>query len=673
VNDGPVGLADPPPRRVGRYEIIRELGRGGMARVHLARQVNLNREVALKELSGLHVGSPELASRFLRESQLAGSLNHPNVVTVLEYLEIESTPYIAMEYVARGSLRPYLRHFDLAAFAGVMEGVLAGLAHAASRSIVHRDLKPENILVTGEGRIKIADFGIAKATEVAVATTQAFATTTGTIIGTPQYMSPEQILGKDVSTATDLYSLGVIAYEYVVGRAPFDDTSVPTAILMRHVNETIPAPRDVNATIDRELSAWIAQLLVKDPSGRPQDPLEAWEQLEEIVLRLLGPRWRRSARLTDSAPASDAPQPLTPAEFAAPPSAVNSIQTILTGEVPAVQPIAPEPAPASSSGRATPNAMAAPRRGARRRRAAVLLAGLVLIAAAAGFLIGHHSPGNSAQAATVTAHGDHLNLSIPTAWRTLRHAPMDTHVPLTGPVLRRDPRSGGELLAGVDPQAQGKLLLPPGFVDQLVKRPTSGDPVMLGAGAAYRYQNLRLKGEPDPMTVFAVPTTAGVIAVVCRYPSTSAAQFAAACVRSASTLRVTGTRRLGLGPQPAYARTLTHVVTALTAAAGTVRQLDRAASPKAQARFCRELSRQVRSTASLLAGARPGPDAAALNTELIRQLRAAADGYATMSAAAQENHSKRYNVARVRTERALRGYTDAIGSLRSIGYGMPNR
>src|SRR5829696_8546933 len=152
-------------RTVGRYGIQRELGRGGMAVVHLARQLDLDRLVALKELAAFHAADPAFARRFVRESRLAGSLVHPNVITVFDYFEHEGTPYIAMEYVDRGSLRPYVGHMSLAQIGGVLEGTLAGLAHAEERRIVHRDLKPENIMVTIEGRVKIADFGIAKATD----------------------------------------------------------------------------------------------------------------------------------------------------------------------------------------------------------------------------------------------------------------------------------------------------------------------------------------------------------------------------------------------------------------------------------------------------------------------------------------------------------------------------
>src|SRR5690242_12713836 len=176
-------------RTIGRYELLRPIGRGGMAVVHLARQIDLERLVALKELRALHDDDPSYAQRFLREAQLAGSVSDPNVVTVYEHLEHEGTPYLAMEYLARGSLRPHVRGMQLAQVSGVLEGILAGLAAAERHDIVHRDLKPENVMVTDDGRVKIADFGIAKATTQM--TTGAFKTATGTTIGTPAYMAPE--------------------------------------------------------------------------------------------------------------------------------------------------------------------------------------------------------------------------------------------------------------------------------------------------------------------------------------------------------------------------------------------------------------------------------------------------------------------------------------------------
>src|SRR3954447_24680184 len=230
-------------KTVGRYEILRELGRGGMALVYLARQNDLDRFVALKELGAFHASDASFAQRFIRESRVAGSLSHPNIVTVHDYFEHEGTPYIAMEYVERGSLRPYVGKMTLAQIGGVLEGLLAGLTNAEQNGIVHRDLKPENLMVAADGRVKIADFGIAKAT--GALQTASFRTETGTTIGTPSYMAPE---------------------------------------------------------VDPALSDWIDRLLEKDPALRTQSAAAAWDELEDVVIDALGPRWRDHSRFVPATP-----------------------------------------------------------------------------------------------------------------------------------------------------------------------------------------------------------------------------------------------------------------------------------------------------------------------------------------------------------------------------------
>jgi serine/threonine protein kinase len=332
------------PQIVGRYEILREIGRGGMAIVYVARQPDLDRQVALKELSRFHAGSAEYAHRFLRESRMAGSLNHPNIVTVYEYFEHATMPYIAMEYVPRGSMRPYMKRLTLGQIAGALEGMLAGLAHAEAAGIVHRDLKPENIMVTGDGRVKITDFGIARATQRAG--TQ-YMTATGMTVGTPTYMAPEQAMAGDIGPWSDLYSVGVLSYELVVGHVPFHDTEAPMVILMRHVNERIPSAVEVRPDVDPKLSEWIDSLLVKDPQRRVRHAVDAWEALEDIIVGLLGPLWRRDARLLDDQIAVSNAVPLTPAPF----ESQASIRTPTPASSPAVADdfVTYDPAPAADA------------------------------------------------------------------------------------------------------------------------------------------------------------------------------------------------------------------------------------------------------------------------------------------------------------------------------------
>jgi hypothetical protein len=293
----------PPPvtdteRAVGRYQIVGELGRGGMAVVYMARQRDLDRFVALKELALLPTGGTALAGRFLREARLAGSLSHPNIVTVHEYFEYASVPYIAMEYLERGSLRRYVNRLSLAQMGGVLEGVLAGLDHASKRQIVHRDIKPENVMINADGRAKIADFGIATATNVV--RSAASITAPGTAVGTPNYMAPEQATARGVGPTTDIYAVGVMAFEMIIGRPPFSDTDDPIGVMTRQVTEPIPPVAMLRPGVDQGISDWIERLTAKDPSRRPP-AADAWDELEDRLVALLGPRWARQARLGSGA------------------------------------------------------------------------------------------------------------------------------------------------------------------------------------------------------------------------------------------------------------------------------------------------------------------------------------------------------------------------------------
>jgi len=269
-----------------------------MSAVYLARQSDLQRDVALKELSLFEGADPALARRFLREARLAGSLGHPNIVTVYDYFEDRGRLYIAMEYLPGGSLRPHVGRLSLAQIGGVLDGLLNGLAFAEERGVLHRDLKPENVMVTGQGWVKISDFGIAKATSEAQATVNL--TTTGTTLGTPRYMAPERAMGEDVGPWSDLYSVGVMSFELLVGRTPFHDTEEPAAVLMRQINETVPPVSSLVPDVDTAISDWVERLLVKDPDARTRSAATAWDELEEILTSLLGPRWLREAGLPAS-------------------------------------------------------------------------------------------------------------------------------------------------------------------------------------------------------------------------------------------------------------------------------------------------------------------------------------------------------------------------------------
>jgi YVTN family beta-propeller protein len=298
------------PQQVGPYRIVKVLGRGGMAVVYLAFQPVLAREVAVKELARVGVSDPAMAQRFIREARVAGSLNHPNVVTVYDFLEQDGVPYIAMEYLERGSLRPFIGKLSLAQAAGVLEGLLAALSQAESMGIVHRDVKPENLLVTTEGGVKIADFGIAKALQQVA--TEEMLTPAGATVGTPAYMAPEQAMASEIGPWTDLYQTGIVAFELLSGAVPFQAEGTPVAVMMQHINDPVPS---LPEGTDPALEAWVRRMVAKDPAERFRSAAAAWEEFEEIVIRLSGPLWRRGARLADPEPTREQSLPLSPAPF----------------------------------------------------------------------------------------------------------------------------------------------------------------------------------------------------------------------------------------------------------------------------------------------------------------------------------------------------------------------
>jgi serine/threonine-protein kinase len=291
----------------GRYQLHRQLGRGGMATVFLAHDQLLDRPVAVKVLNADIAGDPSFAERFRREAQRAGQLNHPNIVGVYDYAEEDGTYFIVMEYIEGRSLDEILRaegplHPDRAA--DVATDIAAALALAHRNGVVHRDIKPGNVMIAqGSGQVKVTDFGIAKAVGGGTELTQA-----GTVMGTASYFSPEQAQGKSLDPRSDLYSLGVVLYEMTVGRPPFvGDT--PVAIAYQHVQEKPAPPRSVNPNVPPALEAITLKLLAKDPTLR-------YPSAEDLRADLR--RFREGATL----PAAGATAVAAAATTAMPPTAV---------------------------------------------------------------------------------------------------------------------------------------------------------------------------------------------------------------------------------------------------------------------------------------------------------------------------------------------------------------
>jgi eukaryotic-like serine/threonine-protein kinase len=205
-----------PLARLGKYEILDVIGRGGMGTVYRARDPDIDRVVAIKAISRDLGSSPEMIERFLREAQFVGRLQHPNIVTVYDVGESDGVAYIVMEYLEGESLERIItgaRNLRLVHKVGYMVGVCRGLRYAHQRHVVHRDIKPSNILITKDGGVKILDFGVARFTDISEA--DARQTRTGVVVGTLAYMSPEQISGLTASESMDIWAVGVTTYELV--------------------------------------------------------------------------------------------------------------------------------------------------------------------------------------------------------------------------------------------------------------------------------------------------------------------------------------------------------------------------------------------------------------------------------------------------------------------------
>ncbi len=253
-----------PGQQIGPYQILNQIGQGGMATVYRAYHSAMDRYVAIKLLPRKLAESPEFTGRFRQEARTIARLEHSHILPVHDYGESEGYTYLVMRYLEAGTLKDRLQQESLALreVDRLFTQLADALDYAHAQGVIHRDLKPSNVLLDARNNVFLTDFGIAKLLQG-----NANFTNTGAMIGTPAYMSPEQAQGLPVDQRSDIYSLGIILYEMVTGQVPFE-ADTPLAVILKHLNEPLPLPSSVKPGLPASLEKVLLKVLAKDPAER---------------------------------------------------------------------------------------------------------------------------------------------------------------------------------------------------------------------------------------------------------------------------------------------------------------------------------------------------------------------------------------------------------------------
>jgi tRNA A-37 threonylcarbamoyl transferase component Bud32 len=277
MNDAMIG------KTIGKYRIVEHLGRGGMAEVYKAYQPNLDRYVAVKMMHTFLSDEKEFLARFEREAKVVATLRHPNIVQVYDFDAEGGVYFMVMEYITGETLKARMQTLEVHAewlsqddAARIILAVGSALKYAHERGMVHRDVKPANVMITLEGQVILTDFGIAKIVSASNLTAS------GAMVGTPSYMAPEQGMGQPGDERSDIYSLGVMLYQLMLGRLPFD-ADTPLAVVLKHINDPLPLPKALNPDISDDLNRVILKALAKDPADRYQKVADMTADLRKAV------------------------------------------------------------------------------------------------------------------------------------------------------------------------------------------------------------------------------------------------------------------------------------------------------------------------------------------------------------------------------------------------------
>jgi Protein kinase domain len=651
---------------VAGYRVDGVLGEGGMAVVYRATQLSLNRTVALKLLASELSEDPGFRERFRREGQLQAAIDHLHIVPVYEAGQTEVGLFLAMRLIEGSTLKDLILAggLDPRRSLRLLAQVAQALDAAHEAGLIHRDVKPQNILI-GEGdHVYLADFGLIKAPD------EARLTGTGQFMGTIDYVAPEQIQGEPATAASDTYALTAVLCECLTNQVPF---ARPNEVATLHAHVTAPPPRltEQNPELPPALDEVIASGMAKDPAQRPTSASELIQAAARAFATAGSRPGVQETRLSRPPTGASEDSQITRGYRLTVPVAPD-VSSLAAD--PTVLPKPPaEPTVASALGVAEPPVTERPARErpgvAAAAPKAALLAALAIAVIAGGFLVGHSGGRTAAAQFRNFATVGHLQLRYPSGWQLSSVVPRVPGISFSDRLMLATNGAAAGLTAGEVLDAGGPTLLPASFRSQLQAGSPAPEPVLLGDLQAYRYTGLSVRGLGGTLSLYAVPTSAGVATITCWASTPTPHGFKDQCARVAATLRLVGATPFALGPSAAYARRLSSTFDQLRiAVAKPARLLTAAGTPSGQAGAAQDLAQAYQQAATKLSRATASPLVREANDAVVAALGELAQGYSRAAGAARSGNDGAYRRAIQEVGRGSTTLSAATGALAGLGY-----
>jgi hypothetical protein len=621
------------------YRVDGVLGEGGMGTVYRATQLSLDRPIALKVLTAAFSTDEGFRERFRREGLLQAALDHPHIVTVYEAGETDEGLFLAMRIIDGPTLKDLVvrGELDTRRALRLLTQVAEALDAAHEAGLTHRDVKPQNVLIGPRDNAYLTDFGLTKAPD------DSRVTETGHFVGTIDYVSPEQARGEAADVRSDVYALAGVLYECLTGQIPFPRPTEERA-LMAHLTDPPPRPTDLRPDLPPAIDEVIAKGMAKDPDERYSSASELLLEARRAFGGAVAP-----AAVGAGGNGSPGGGSATATRMAVAPGAATRPAGVAPGAV------------TRQVGVGAPVEAVPPRE--RKGMLVALIAGLAVVGLVVGIVAGGSSKSKPAPALADSASAGAVELSFPSTWQRLGIVPTVPGMSFSQPLALAPVQAGGERLVAGTVSAGDPTLLPAGFRAAVASLP-AGTPVRLGTIAGLRYAALTVRGVSGPVTIYAVPSTAGVVTIACVNPGTSND-----CDRIAASLRLTGATPFSLAADPAYASRLGAVLGPLkTARTSAEAALAAATTPSDQAHALRLLSDAYR-TASRGVGALPSsPAVQDANGAIATAFAALAAEYRRAAAAANAGDSATYQTASGAISRDGSKVVAALGRLKQAGY-----